>query len=134
MTRSRLVKLLALCSLALQEEIFVSSFTIPPPAKSCQSSSIVCTDNRQNDVEQERLNFGKLLTSAVFVATVAVGNPVYADEYGIEKDAPTLYTGETVEVGQDREITFILQHFGEANTKFQLFSRFAPNEGRLEHA
>jgi hypothetical protein len=35
---------------------------------------------------------------AAIVLVAATGSPAFADEYGVEKEAPTLYTGETVEV------------------------------------
>lgn len=35
---------------------------------------------------------------AVAVAVAVAVAPAFADEFGVEKDAPTLFTGETVEV------------------------------------
>ena len=81
----------------------MSSFSMnPPPANACQSSSMACSSIENKHNHLEILNFGKMVASAVFVATVAVGGPVYADEYGVEKEAPTLFTGETVEVSLQR--------------------------------
>ena len=37
------------------------------------------------------------LLATIVMATTIVG-PAFADEYGVEKEAPTLFTGETVEV------------------------------------
>ena len=40
-----------------------------------------------------------LVASLAFAAVVFTGTPVtWADEYGVEKEAPTIFTGETVEV------------------------------------
>ena len=41
--------------------------------------------------------WSKAVGSAVFVGLLST-SPVYADQIGVEKEAPTLYTGETVEV------------------------------------
>ena len=48
-----------------------------------------------------RDSFAKVASDAVTLCLIlAVGTsaPAFADEIGVEKDAPTLYTGETVEV------------------------------------
>ena len=42
------------------------------------------------------VDFRTILATLVLSATVV--GPVFADEYGVEKEAPTLFTGETVEV------------------------------------
>jgi hypothetical protein len=42
---------------------------------------------------------GSFLASAALISAIALGsNPVLADEYGRETEAPTLFTGETVMV------------------------------------
>jgi hypothetical protein len=39
------------------------------------------------------------VASLAFAAVMFTGTPVtWADEYGVEKEAPTIFTGETVEV------------------------------------
>jgi hypothetical protein len=35
---------------------------------------------------------------SIFAASLFIAGPCQADEFGVERDAPTLYTGETVEV------------------------------------
>lgn len=42
----------------------------------------------------------KAAGSAMLVGILST-SPVYADQIGVEKEAPTLYTGETVEVRQN---------------------------------
>lgn len=39
-----------------------------------------------------------LMASLMFASVILMGSPVLADEYGVEKEAPTIFTGETVEV------------------------------------
>ena len=48
--------------------------------------------------EGRRLVWPKTVGSAVLAGLIAA-SPVHADQIGVEKEAPTLYTGETVEVG-----------------------------------
>ncbi len=43
------------------------------------------------------VDYRSILTTIALVATMS--GPALADEYGVEKEAPTLFTGETVEVG-----------------------------------
>ena len=40
----------------------------------------------------------QVVASVALVASLSFVSPVYADEIGVEKDAPTLFTGETVMV------------------------------------
>lgn len=47
--------------------------------------------------EGRRLVWPKAVGSAMLVGLIAA-SPVHADQIGVEKEAPTLYTGETVEV------------------------------------
>ena len=45
-----------------------------------------------------------LTTIALLVVTMS--GPALADEYGVEKEAPTLFTGETVEVGTNDVLSY----------------------------
>jgi hypothetical protein len=57
-----------------------------------RSSSNLRHDNQGN-------NAVRMAVSAMLVATMIFSPiPAFADEYGVEKEAPTLFTGETVEV------------------------------------
>ena len=42
------------------------------------------------------VDFRAIFTAIALAATIT--GPAFADEYGVEKEAPTLFTGETVEV------------------------------------
>ena len=42
---------------------------------------------------------GGLTAAAIFVGSSAFAPVAWCDEYGKETEAPTLYTGETIEVG-----------------------------------
>lgn len=45
-------------------------------------------------------NLEKFVASAILVSTLTIGiiTPALADEYGVETEAPTLFTGESVMV------------------------------------
>jgi hypothetical protein len=45
-----------------------------------------------------RNDAGNFFITAALVSAIAIGGPVFADEYGVETEAPTLFTGETVMV------------------------------------
>ena len=62
----------------------VSAWTTPPQPSNgnCQRATTV---------------WPKAVGSAMLVGILST-SPVYADQIGVEKEAPTLYTGETVEV------------------------------------
>lgn len=49
----------------------------------------------------------KFVASAILVSTLAIGDttPALADEYGVETEAPTLFTGESVMVCTNFEKT-----------------------------
>ena len=51
---------------------------------------------KRHSVGKPATAFRKILVAIVLAATI--GSPAFADEYGVEKEAPTLFTGETVEV------------------------------------
>ena len=42
----------------------------------------------------------QVVASVALVASLSFSSPVFADEIGVEKDAPTLFTGETVMVSK----------------------------------
>jgi hypothetical protein len=45
-------------------------------------------------------DLGKLVASVFLASTIVIGAPAaLADEIGVERDAPTLFTGENVMVG-----------------------------------
>lgn len=50
----------------------------------------------QNDVAKAAATF--ILGAGIMASTLFPG-AAFADEYGVEKEAPTLFTGETTEVG-----------------------------------
>lgn len=45
---------------------------------------------------KQTMGIAAILASIILATTIS--GPVFADEYGVEKEAPTLFTGETVEV------------------------------------
>jgi len=50
-------------------------------------------------VQELRHNLAPTFAAAYLLATMCTSvAPCFADEYGVEKEAPTLYTGETVEI------------------------------------
>lgn len=52
-----------------------------------------------NRLHDQGNNAGRMAVSAMLLATMILSPvPAFADEYGVEKEAPTLFTGETVEV------------------------------------
>jgi hypothetical protein len=51
---------------------------------------------KRDSEEKSVVNFRTMLLAIVLALTI--GGPAFADEYGVEKEAPTLFTGETVEV------------------------------------
>jgi hypothetical protein len=65
-------------------------------ATGLNSASSITKDESCHSVAT--FNFGSLIATSFLVLAIAAA-PVFADEYGVEKDAPTLFTGETVEVG-----------------------------------
>jgi hypothetical protein len=51
---------------------------------------------KRDSEEKSVVNVRTMLLAIVLALTI--GGPAFADEYGVEKEAPTLFTGETVEV------------------------------------
>jgi len=70
----------------------------------CFSSGVIAftatttnSNARTTTTQLNANNLGKIMASALLVST-ALASPVLADEYGVETEAPTLFTGETVMV------------------------------------
>lgn len=48
---------------------------------------------------------GRMTASAALLGMMLLtSSPVFADEFGVETEAPTLFTGETVEVGNEQVV------------------------------
>lgn len=69
--------------------VATSTHAFAPGHQSRPATSLSAT--RRNDA-------GNFLVTAALVSAIAIGGPVFADEYGVETEAPTLFTGETVMV------------------------------------
>mmetsp|Transcript_295 Transcript_295/g.398 ORF Transcript_295/g.398 Transcript_295/m.398 type:complete len:256 (-) Transcript_295:902-1669(-) len=73
-----------------------------PSSSSTKNHAVVVAANSKaaasNVAAQKRSNLwaSNFVAACLIVSTSA--SPVFADEYGVEKEAPTLYTGETVEI------------------------------------
>uniref|UniRef100_A0A7S3LD14 Uncharacterized protein n=1 Tax=Amphora coffeiformis TaxID=265554 RepID=A0A7S3LD14_9STRA len=65
----------------------------------CTAAVVSAWTPAQQDASRRRMteSWQKAIGSALLVGLVSA-NPVYADQIGVEKEAPTLYTGETVEI------------------------------------
>jgi len=65
----------------------------------CTSAVVSSWTPAHQDASRRRIteSWRKAIGSFMLVGLVSV-NPVYADQIGVETEAPTLYTGETVEV------------------------------------
>mmetsp|Transcript_10876 Transcript_10876/g.30081 ORF Transcript_10876/g.30081 Transcript_10876/m.30081 type:complete len:243 (-) Transcript_10876:1830-2558(-) len=84
-------------------KLSVYSFTLGLPMASCWA--LVPTNHPRppysNAPSQLLQKLEKTIVTQVAVACFVVAtstSPCFADEYGVEKEAPTLYTGETVEI------------------------------------
>ena len=65
----------------------------------CTAAVVSAWTPTQQDASRRRMteSWHKAIGSVMLVGLVW-SNPVYADQIGVETEAPTLYTGETVEV------------------------------------
>jgi hypothetical protein len=88
-----LLVIIALCFSARRGEAFIfPSHIISQPQKTGQYNKNVIS---KDGIDQSR----SWVASLAFAALVFTGSPVWADEYGVETEAPTIFTGETVQVG-----------------------------------
>jgi hypothetical protein len=67
-----------------------------PPRSSQKSSAVTATSSLSSSSSVNEIH--RWAAVSIFAASLLIAGPCQADEYGVERDAPTLYTGETVEV------------------------------------
>jgi hypothetical protein len=67
------------------------------PRRSSQKSSAVLATSAFSSSSSVN-EFHRWAAVSICAASLLIGGPCQADEFGVERDAPTLYTGETVEV------------------------------------
>ena len=79
---------MALCATLLLSS--AAAFTTSTPLPSSKSTLL----NAKRPTE----SLGKFVASVLLVTMITLPSPVLADEYGVETEAPTLFTGETVMV------------------------------------
>lgn len=81
----------------MKRKTLVAAALLVPGAASFSFSQNPFSGRSSTSLKAEN-NVGKFLATAALVTTIVVAGPAFADEYGKETEAPTLFTGETVMV------------------------------------
>ena len=80
---------------------YQASALSPPPALQPQL--------RRHDGASVASSLASEVMAFCLISAAATAGPAFADEIGVEKDAPTLYTGETIEVRLSASTTLLEQ-------------------------
>jgi hypothetical protein len=90
------------------------SFGLPLGCRSCtnrhQSTNVVTYAEKPPSSSTHKLVYSKIIGSTLLIGSLVFGGmlPVRADEIGVEKEAPTVFTGESVMVRAENPILVFL--------------------------
>jgi hypothetical protein len=105
LTMMRLLSLLFVSTVIASRGAHSFSLGLPSRCRTCanqrQSVTVVthAESSKQPPTSRNKFEYSKIIGSAFLIGSLAFGGrPVLADEIGVEKEAPTVFTGESVMV------------------------------------
>lgn len=108
-----MITLLVIATLYVSQHACVEAFVPSTRTSVPRASSTLLNLKNPSDVESNKPSMSKIvstiLSAGIIGSSIIFPNSAFADEIGRETEAPTLYTGETLEVS--RKIVYILRLF-----------------------
>lgn len=115
LTMMRHLSLLFVSTMTASRGAHSFSLGLPLRCRTCANQSHSATvvthaeTSKQPPISRNKFEYSKLIGSAFLIGSLAFGGmPVLADEIGVEKEAPTVFTGESVMVRAKHEIPISL--------------------------